>query len=116
MSGPGAARLQAALRRRGVTVVAAGAADVTVLTTQNAGAATASRIRALGPKPVVVAALGRPYDLDAAGGAKAALAAYSSGAVTVNALAGVLSGAVKPVGKLPVPAGGRPAGYGLGYP
>ncbi|MEU8343875.1 glycoside hydrolase family 3 N-terminal domain-containing protein [Spirillospora sp. NPDC048832] len=116
VSGPGAARLQAALRRRGVTVVAAGAADVTVLTTQNAGAATASRIRALGPKPVVVAALGRPYDLDAAGGAKAALAAYSSGAVTVNALAGVLSGAVKPVGKLPVPAGGRPAGYGLGYP
>jgi beta-N-acetylhexosaminidase len=85
-----------------------------VLTTENAGPATASRIRALGSKPVVVAALGRPYDLDAAGAAEAALATYSSSTVSVDALAKVLSGAVKPAGKLPVPAGGRPAGYGMG--
>ncbi|MEU5993785.1 glycoside hydrolase family 3 N-terminal domain-containing protein [Spirillospora sp. NPDC047418] len=116
VSGPGADRLLAALRRQGVATAARGAADVTVLTTENAGSATASRIRALGPKPVVVAALGRPYDLDAAGGAAAALATYSSGTVSVNALAKVLSGAVKPTGRLPVPAGGHPAGYGLGYP
>ncbi|GAA1856667.1 glycoside hydrolase family 3 protein [Actinomadura bangladeshensis] len=116
VSGPGADRLLAALRRQGVATAAPGAADVTVLTTQNAGSATASRIRALGPKPVVVAALGRPYDLDAAGGAAAALATYSASTVSVDALAKVLSGAVKPTGKLPVPAGGHPAGYGLGYP
>ncbi|MFA1539776.1 glycoside hydrolase family 3 protein [Actinomadura monticuli] len=115
VSGPGAARLQAALRRRGVATTAAGSADVIVLTTENAGRATAARVRALGPKPVVVAALGRPYDLDAAGGAAAALATYSAGAVSVDALAGVLSGAVRPVGRLPVPAGGRQVGYGSGY-
>ncbi|NKZ06277.1 glycoside hydrolase family 3 protein [Actinomadura latina] len=114
VSGPGGDRLLAALRRQGVTTVSRGAADVTVLTTENAGSATASRIRALGPKPVVVAALGRPYDLDAAGGAAAALATYSSSAVSVDALAKVLSGAVKPAGRLPVPAGGKPVGYGLG--
>ncbi|GAA2284781.1 glycoside hydrolase family 3 protein [Actinomadura luteofluorescens] len=115
VSGPSADRLQAALRRQGVTVVAPGSADVMVLTTLNAGAATASRIRALGPKPVVVAALGRPYDLDSAGGAKAALATYSSSRVSVEALARVLGGAVKPTGRLPVPAGGKRAGYGTGY-
>ncbi|MEV4670454.1 glycoside hydrolase family 3 N-terminal domain-containing protein [Actinomadura sp. NPDC049382] len=116
VTGPDAARLQAALRSRGVATAAPGAADVIVLTTHNAGAATASRVRALGSKPVVVAAIGRPYDLDASGGAQATLAAYSSSTVSVNALAGVLSGAVKPTGKLPVPAGGQPAGHGLGYP
>ncbi|NDU72454.1 beta-hexosaminidase [Actinomadura sp. DSM 109109] len=115
VSGPDSARLQAALRRRGVAVAAPGSADVVVLTTENAGAATASRIRALGSRPVVVAALGRPYDLDSAGAAKAALATYSSSRVSVEALAGVLSGAVKPTGRLPVPAGGKPAGHGLGY-
>ncbi len=115
VAGPASAALSTALRRRGVAVTAAGSADVIVLTTENAGAATAARIRAAGYKPVVVAALGRPYDLDAAGGARAALATYSSGAVSVGALAGVLSGAVKPTGRLPVPAGGRRAGHGLAY-
>ncbi|WP_433464412.1 glycoside hydrolase family 3 protein [Spirillospora sp. CA-128828] len=115
VSGPDSGRLQAALRRQGVATAAPGAADVTVLTTVNAGSATASRIRALGPKPVVVAALGRPYDLDAAGNAEAALATYSSSGVSVEALARVLSGAVKPTGRLPVPAGGKPVGYGMNY-
>ncbi|MES9535713.1 glycoside hydrolase family 3 N-terminal domain-containing protein [Actinomadura sp. NPDC000600] len=115
VSGPDSGRLLAALRRQGVATAAPGSADVTVLTTVNAGAATASRIRALGSRPVVVAALGRPYDLDSAGGAKAALATYSSSRVSVDALAKVLSGAVKPTGRLPVPAGGKPAGHGLGY-
>ncbi|MER7541380.1 glycoside hydrolase family 3 N-terminal domain-containing protein [Spirillospora sp. NPDC127506] len=115
VTGPGGDRLRAALRRQGVATASPGSADVTVLTTRNAGSATAARIRALGPKPVVVAALGRPYDLDAAGGAAAALAAYSAGAVSIDALAKVLSGAAAPSGKLPVPAGGKPVGYGLGY-
>ncbi len=115
VSGPAGDRLQAALRRQGVAIAAPGSADVTVLTTLNAGAGTASRIRAAGSRPVVVAALGRPYDLDSAGGARAALATYSSSRVSVDALAKVLSGAVKPTGRLPVPAGGKPAGYGIGY-
>ncbi|TQM67410.1 beta-N-acetylhexosaminidase [Actinomadura hallensis] len=115
VTGPKSAALGAALRRNGIQVTAPGSADVTVLTTENAGRATASRVAALGPKPVVVAALGRPYDLDAADGAEAALATYSSSAVSVGALARVLSGAVNPTGRLPVPAAGKPAGHGLGY-
>ncbi|MFD0685283.1 glycoside hydrolase family 3 protein [Actinomadura fibrosa] len=115
VTGPNAAGLAAELRRQGVRTAAPGAADVTVLTTLDAGTATAARVRALGAKPVVVAALGRPYDLDSAGGAAGALAAYSSGAVSISALAKVLAGTVRPTGKLPVPAGGKPAGHGLGY-
>ncbi|RKS76451.1 beta-N-acetylhexosaminidase [Actinomadura pelletieri DSM 43383] len=115
VTGPGSGTLGAALRRQGVTVTSPAAADVTVLTTENAGAATAARIRALGPKPVVVAALGRPYDLNFAGGADAALATYSDSTVSVTALAKVLSGAVRPTGKLPVPAAGKRVGHGLSY-
>ncbi|WP_207945624.1 glycoside hydrolase family 3 protein [Actinomadura sp. 7K534] len=115
VTGPKSDLLSAALRRHGVATAAPGAADVTVLTTENAGQATAARIRALGPKPVVAAALGRPYDLDAAGGAAAALATYSSKAVSVSALAKVLSGAASPAGRLPAPAAGKPVGHGLGY-
>ncbi|MFC7731878.1 glycoside hydrolase family 3 C-terminal domain-containing protein [Actinomadura keratinilytica] len=91
------------------------AADVAVLTTVDAGAATAVRVRALRPKPVVVAALGRPYDLDSAQQASAALAAYSSATVSVQALAKVLTGAINPTGRLPVKAGGKPIGHGLSY-
>jgi beta-N-acetylhexosaminidase len=115
VTGPGSEALGAALRERGVATAAPGAADVHVLTTVNAGTATAARVRALASRPVVVAALGRPYDLDHAAGAAATLATYSSGATSIGALAGVLSGAVKPVGKLPVPAGGQPVGHGLSY-
>ncbi|WP_395950918.1 glycoside hydrolase family 3 protein [Actinomadura sp. 3N508] len=115
VSGPGAGTLRASLRRHGVTVTSGGSADVTILTTLNAGRATAAKIRALGAKPVVVAALGRPYDLDSAGGAAAALATYSSSAVSVNALGRVLSGDVKPAGRLPVPVAGKRVGHGLGY-
>lgn len=115
VTGPASAALSSALRRRGIATTSAGPADVIVLTTENAGPATAARVRAAGTKPVVVAALGRPYDLDAAGGAQAALATYSAGAVSIGALAGVLSGAVKPIGRLPVPAGGQRPGHGLAY-
>lgn len=115
VTGPDSAALAAALRRQGVQTATPGAADVTVLTTVDAGHATAARVRALRSKPVVVAALGRPYDLDAAEGAKAALATYSPGTAAIEALAKVLTGAVSPVGHLPVPAAGKPVGHGLGY-
>lgn len=115
VTGPESDALRAALRKHGVTTAAPGSADVTVLTTKNAGQATAARVRALGSGPVVVAALGLPYDLGAAGGAEATLATYSSSTVSVNALAKVLSGAANPTGRLPVPAAGEPVGHGLGY-
>jgi beta-N-acetylhexosaminidase len=116
VTGPESRTLRTALHDQGVTTTSPGAADVTVLTTENAGGSTAARIRAQGSKPVVVAALGRPYDLNAATGAEAALATYSSSTVSVNALARILSGATEPTGKLPVPAAGEPPGYGLTYP
>ncbi|MDL4775996.1 glycoside hydrolase family 3 protein [Actinomadura xylanilytica] len=116
VSGPKSARLAAELGRAGVrTTTSLTAADAAVLTTLDAGSVTAARVRALGAKPVVVAALGSPYDLDGAGAAKAALATYSSGAVSVTALAEVLAGRVKPTGRLPVNAGGERAGHGLNY-
>ncbi|MBX6768835.1 MAG: beta-hexosaminidase, partial [Actinomadura rubrobrunea] len=95
VTGPKSAALAAALRGPGVRVAATPrAAAVAGLTTVDAGKATAAKVRALRPKPVVVAALGRPYDLDSARGAGATLAAYSSTAVSVRALAKVLTGAV----------------------
>lgn len=115
VSGPKSDVLASALRRRGIRTTSLGAADVAILTTVNAGSATAARVRSLGAKPVVVAALGRPYDLDRAAGAAASLATYSSAAVSVKALAKVLTGQVKPTGKLPVRAGGEPVGHGLTY-
>jgi beta-N-acetylhexosaminidase len=102
-----------ALRRRGVRVAGtAQAADVTLLTTRDARAATAGRVRALTGRPVIVVALGLPYDLAYAGGAKAALATYSSSAASVTALAKVLTGAVRPTGKLPVAI---PHAYDFGH-
>ncbi|WP_254716019.1 glycoside hydrolase family 3 protein [Actinomadura sp. WMMB 499] len=115
VTGPKAAALTEALRAQGVRTAAPGSADVTVLTTDDAGSATAARIRALGGKPVVVAALGSPYDLDSARGAAATLAAYSSGTPSVLGLARVLAGTAAPTGRLPVPAGGQPVGHGLSY-
>ena len=114
--GPRGDALMTALRREGVrTAASPAAADVIVLTTVDAGAATAARIRSYAPKPVVVAALGAPYDLDHAAGARATLATYSSGSAAVAALGRVLAGTVKPTGRLPVRAGGRQVGHGLTY-
>jgi beta-N-acetylhexosaminidase len=116
VTGPQGETLAAALRSRGVRLAAsASAADVVVLTTLDSGAATAARIGALGGRPVVVAALGRPYDLAYAGAAQASLAAYSSSAVSLNALAGVLTGQVRPTGRLPVTVRGYKFGHGLTY-
>jgi len=116
VTGPRAQRLADALRERGVRVVgSAQAADAVVLTVQDAGAATAARIRAVRGRPVVAVALGRPYDLAHAGAATAALAAYSAENVSLRALAGVLAGQVRPVGRLPVQVSGLRFGHGLTY-
>ncbi|MEU5877357.1 glycoside hydrolase family 3 protein [Spirillospora sp. NPDC047279] len=117
VSGPRGGDLAAALREEGVrTVPAIRNADAVVLTTLNAGAAgAAAQVKAFSSKPVILAALGRPYDLDKAGQAKAAVATYSSGSPAVAALARALAGTIKPTGRLPVPAGGEPVGTGLTY-
>lgn len=116
VSGPHADVLRAALRRAGVrTVDGASDADVVVLTTLDAGAATAGRVAAFGSRPVVVAALGRPYDLGHAGAAKATVATYSAGKASVTALAAMLAGELKPTGKLPVAIRGHKVGHGLTY-
>jgi beta-N-acetylhexosaminidase len=113
VTGTDAAAVAGALRRQGVRVVGTQrSADVAVLTTRNTGAATAARVRALGGKPVVVAALGLPYDLRHTAQAEAALATYSAGSASVNALARVMTGSVRPTGKLPVAI---PNAYGFGH-
>ncbi|GAA2084529.1 glycoside hydrolase family 3 protein [Actinomadura alba] len=112
VTGTDGAAVAGALRRQGVRVAGtARSADVAVLTTRNSGAATAARVRALGAKPVVVAALGLPYDLRHTAKARAALATYSAGSASVNALAKVMTGSVRPAGKLPVAI---PNAYGFG--
>jgi beta-N-acetylhexosaminidase len=112
VTGPDGAAVARALRRQGVqTVGTLQAADVAVLTTLNAPAAIAAGVRALGRTPVVVAALGEPYDLAHTGPAKAALTTYSPSAASISALAKVLTGSVRPTGRLPVTI---PHAYRLG--
>ncbi|WP_211328665.1 glycoside hydrolase family 3 protein [Thermomonospora umbrina] len=116
VTGPRSGVLTAALRKRGVPIAASpGAADVTVVTTLNDGKATKAKVAASGRGQVVVVALGRPYDLGHAGSADAALATYSSGAASLDALAGVLSGRVRPAGRLPVQVREFDFGHGLTY-
>ncbi|MQY07083.1 glycoside hydrolase family 3 protein [Actinomadura macrotermitis] len=109
VTGPHSETLTAALRKQGVRIAPASSAGVLVVTALN------SRPAVPRGRTVVVAALGSPYVLDHAAGAKAALATYSSSSTSVNALAKVLAGKVKPTAKLPVPVAGHPIGYGLTY-
>jgi beta-N-acetylhexosaminidase len=107
-------------------VAAAQAADVTVVTTYNAwGDATQQSLVAalLGTgKPVVVAAVGGPYDIAYFPEVGTYLAAYDYQPVSVTALADVLAGRAPAPGRLPVtirtPDGARvlfPFGAGRGY-
>jgi beta-N-acetylhexosaminidase len=115
VAGPDAEELAAALRRHGVmTTGSAAAADVTVLTTLNARAATVGRVWTLARRgsPVVVVALGGPYDLGYTGPARAALATYSACAASIDAAAGVLADPTRANGKLPVTI---PHGYAYGH-
>lgn len=117
VTGPNSAALARALRHQGITTVGTGRqADITVLTTADSPAkpprAIAAEVRALGDRPVVVAALGSPYGLGRTGRARAALATYSAEPASINALAKVLTGTVRPAGKLPVAV---PPAYRLGH-
>jgi beta-N-acetylhexosaminidase len=87
-------------------VAAAQAADVTVVTTYNAWGDTTQQnlvaaLLATG-KPIVVAAVGGPYDIAYFPSAGTYLAAYDYQPVSVVALADALTGAAKATGHLPV--------------
>lgn len=116
---PGAAGIAAA-------VAAARQADVVVVTTSDAWGDGGQRrlvgALLLGGRPVVVVALGGPYDVAYLGAVSAFVAAYGSQPASVTAAADVLFGA-QPLGRLPVtvPAAGHPTrilypyGTGLRY-
>lgn len=107
---PTAAQIQQA-------VAAAANADKIVVLTNNASTRPAqvdllNQLAATG-KPVVAAATGNPYDV-AHSNAKTWLATYSTTTVSMEALARVLLGEVKPQGKLPVDVPG-PTPYPFGH-
>jgi beta-N-acetylhexosaminidase len=87
-------------------VAAAQAADVTVVTTYNAwGDVTQQDLMAAllaTGKPIVVAAVGGPYDIAYFPSAATYLAAYGYQPPSVTALADVLTGRAPAVGRLPV--------------
>jgi beta-N-acetylhexosaminidase len=126
VAGPDAGSLNAALTRAGAqTVGSPQLADVIVLTANDAEGDPSQQNLAAGlladGRPVVAVATGEPYDLGTFPGAKAAMASYSDSAVSMNAVAGSLTGALQPSGRLPVAipdATGRtayPYGAGLRY-
>lgn len=107
---PTAAQIQQA-------VAAAANADKIVVLTNNASTRPAqvdliNQLVATG-KPVIAAATANPYDV-AHSGAKTWLATYSTTTVSMEALARVLLGEVKPQGKLPVDVPG-PTPYPFGH-
>ncbi|MFJ3911873.1 glycoside hydrolase family 3 protein [Streptomyces vinaceus] len=66
--------------------------------------------------PVVLVAIRNPYDPARLPGCAAELATYTWTDVEMRAAARVVTGAVRPTGRLPVPVPGRyPLGHGLSY-
>jgi len=99
-------------------VAAAGEKDVTVVTTYNAWSdPTQQRLVAAllaTGKPIIVAAVGAPYDLAYFPTADTYVAAYGYQPVSVTALAAVLQGKAPATGRLPVTIEGLyPYGSGL---
>jgi beta-N-acetylhexosaminidase len=118
-----AAPLGAALSRAGGVVVASpGAAGVIVVATLDATDDAGQRQLVAGleasGQPVVVIAMGDPYDLGLFPAAAAAVATYSDTRASVAATAAVLAGQRDPAGRLPVPipaaSGGAAYPYGTG--
>nr|WP_079191552.1 glycoside hydrolase family 3 protein [Streptomyces sp. CB00455] len=67
--------------------------------------------------PVIAVAIRNPYDAARLPACAAEVATYSWTDVEMRAVARVLTGAVRPAGRLPVPVPGRyPLGHGLTYP
>jgi beta-N-acetylhexosaminidase len=99
-------------------VAAAQNADVTVVTTYNAWSdptqpRLVAALLATG-KPIVVAAVGTPYDIASFPTAPAYVAAYDYQPVSITALAAVLQGQAPATGRLPVTIEGLyPYGSGL---
>jgi len=126
VTGPGAVPLAAALARSGAVIAgSARGADAIVATTADAirDPVQQAAIYCLlaGYAPVIVVATGKPYDLGLFPTAAAAAATYCDTAASIAAVAGVLTGAVRPSGRLPVAvaaANGKtayPLGAGLQY-
>lgn len=127
VAGPAAAGLTAALQPElaatgGRIVASAAEAQVIVAATRNAVSDPAQQrlVRGLVAtgKPVVLLATGLPYDLGVFAGISAAVASYSDSSVSLKAAAGVLTGGLRPGGRLPVTipsrAGGTSFRYGTG--
>jgi beta-N-acetylhexosaminidase len=112
-----AAALGPALRGGGV-VASPGSADVIVVATLDATDDSAQQQLVAGleasGKPVVVIAMGDPYDLGLFPAAAAAVATYSETSASVAAAAAVLAGQRDPAGRLPVPI--PAASGGTAYP
>ncbi|CAM3753042.1 glycoside hydrolase family 3 protein [Alicyclobacillus pomorum] len=102
--------------------------DVVVVSTYNAASYLQQQklvqaLEATG-KPVIVVAVGNPYDIAYLPGVKDYLATYSDSPVSLKAVARVVFGIVNPSGKLPVdiPAASDanatlyPFGFGMSYP
>lgn len=85
---------------------AGGSDDVAVVVASGArshpGQGELVRALAATGTPVVAVAAGEPYDMATFGGARASLATYDSGDVSMNALAKVLVAEINPSGRLPV--------------
>ena len=118
LAGPAVAGLAAALQPDLAATggrIAASAADaqVIVAATQDAVSDAAQRelVRGLVATglPVLVLATGLPYDLGLFAGIRAAVASYSGSSVSLTAAAGVLTGRLRPHGRLPA-ASPRPGG------
>ncbi len=101
--------------------------DVVVVSSYNAGSYSQQQklfrdLVATG-KPVIVVAVGNPYDIAYLPGVKDYLATYGYSPVSLNAVARVVFGSVNPSGKLPVdiPSASNantilyPLGFGLSY-
>ena len=121
VTGTGAAPLAAALERAGAVIAgsARGANAIVAATTdaiRDPVQQAAVHCLLAGYAPVIVVATGKPYDLGLFPTAAAAAAAYSGTAVSMTAVAGVLMGAVRPSGLLPVavPASNRKTAYPFG--
>jgi beta-N-acetylhexosaminidase len=100
--------------QRAAATTAAAANDLTVVLTNKAWSSPAqqqlvSDLEATG-KPVVVVAVRDPYDVAYVPDTLAFLATYSATAVSMEAVAKVLTGEVPPAGRLPVdvPVAGAP--------
>jgi beta-N-acetylhexosaminidase len=107
LTGPDGAQLAAALASRGLRAVASpGLAQVAVVTTTDATADAGQQglVGSLlgGGARVIVVTTGKPYDLGLFPGAAAAIAAYSDADPSITAVAAVLTGALRPAGRLPV--------------